>query len=58
MTDADVTVIELPADNAEAVQWLRAELRAAKRRRAEDRRDAMFDAYRTLPFGGVNANSR
>jgi hypothetical protein len=58
MTESDVTVIEVPEDNGEAVRRLRAELRAAKRRLSEERRDAMFAGYRLLWLGGINVNGR
>jgi hypothetical protein len=58
MTESDVTIIEVPEDNGEAVRRLRAELRAAKRRLSEERRDAMFAGYRLLWLGGINFNGR
>jgi hypothetical protein len=58
MTESDVTIIEVPEDNGEAVRRLRAELRAAKRRLSEERRDAMFAGYRLLWLGGINVNGR
>jgi hypothetical protein len=58
MTETGWTVIEVPADSEEAVRRLRAELRAAKRRRSARRRDAMFASYRMLWLGGANVNGR
>lgn len=58
MTESEPAVIEVPADDAEAVRRLRAELRAAKRRRSEERRDAMFATYRMLWLGGVDIDGR
>ena len=57
-TGRDSTVLEGGADNAEAVRRLRAELRAAKRRRSEERRDAMFATYRMRWLSGIDINGR
>ncbi|WP_308468017.1 hypothetical protein [Rathayibacter soli] len=56
MTETHGILIAVPADNTVAIQRLRAELRAARHRRADERRVAMFATVRALPFGGVNAN--
>jgi hypothetical protein len=45
-------MIELPADDEEAVRLLERELHEARRRLAETRRRAAFGAYRRLPLLG------
>lgn len=55
---SEARVLELPADDEEAVRLLRAELRTVRIRRREARRAALDEGFRSLPFGGTDVTGR
>lgn len=54
----DGRLLELPADDEEAIRRLRVELRNARIRRREARRAALNESFRSLPFGGTDITGR